>query len=158
MAMDPNVMGWDDVLENDGQEFITLPEGDYTFTVTAFERGQFPGGPKIPPCPKATVTLSIDNDKGVATCKTDFFLYRTVEWRMAAFFRAIGQKKHGEKAKMDWNKVVGSRGKAHFKPREYTKDGQTRQVNDVDRFYDYDPSYAMTPVHTDDLPWGNGGF
>ena len=43
MAMDPNVMGWDDVLENDGQEFITLPEGDYTFTVTAFERGQFPG-------------------------------------------------------------------------------------------------------------------
>jgi len=40
----------------------------------------------------------------------------------------------------------------------YTKDGQTRSVNDVDRFYDYDPSYAMTPVHTDDLPWGNGGF
>ena len=158
MAMDPNVMGWDDVLENDGQEFIVLPEGDYTYTVTGFERGQFPGGPKIPPCPKATVTLSIDNDKGVATCKTDFFLYRTVEWRMAAFFRAIGQKKHGEKAKMDWNKVVGSRGKAHFKPREYTKDGQTRSVNDVDRFYDYDPSYAMTPVQTDDLPWGNEGF
>ena len=52
MAMDPNVMGWDDVLENDGQEFITLPEGDYTFTVTAFERGQFPGGPTIPPCPR----------------------------------------------------------------------------------------------------------
>ena len=39
MANDPNVMGWDDVLENDGQEFIVLPEGDYTYTVTGFERG-----------------------------------------------------------------------------------------------------------------------
>ena len=76
----------------------------------------------------------------------------------AAFFRSIGQKKHGEKTVMNWNKVVGSRGKAHFKPREYQKDGQTRQVNDVDRFIDYDPSVAMTPVKTDDLPWGNGGF
>ena len=59
---------------------------------------------------------------------------------------------------MNWNKVVGSRGKAHFKPREYQKDNQTRQVNDVDHFIDYDPSFAMTPVKTDDLPWGNGGF
>ena len=76
---------------------------------------------------------------------------------MAAFFRAIGQKKHGEKARMDWNKVVGARGKARFKIREYTKDGETRQVNEVDRFYDYHPSYAMTPVKADDLPWDNGG-
>ena len=158
MAMDPNVMGWDDVLENDGQEFIILPEGDYTYTVTNFERGQFPGGAKIPACLKATITLNIDNDQGVATARVDLLLYRTVEWKMAAFFRSIGQKKHGEKATMNWNKVVGSRGKAHFKPREYQKDGQTRQVNDVDRFLDYDPSYAMTPVKTDDLPWGNGGF
>ena len=142
MAMDPNVMGWDDILENDGQEFVILPEGDYTFTVTGFERGQFPGGPKIPACPKATVTLSIDNDHGVATCRTDFFLYRTVEWRMAAFFRAIGQKKHGERLAMDWNRVVGSRGRAHFKPRTYTdRDGNERQANDVERFYDWEEKY-----------------
>ena len=159
MAMDPNVMGWDDVLEDDGQEFVILPEGDYTFTVTGFERGTFPGGPVIPPCPKATVTLNIDNDLGAAICKTDFFLYRTVEWRMAAFFRAIGQKKHGEKARMDWNKVIGARGKAHFRPRTYTsKSGESRQANDVERFYDFTPDAAMTPVKTDDLPWGNGGY
>ena len=158
MAMDPNVMGWDDVLENDGQEFIVLPEGDYTYTVTNFERGHFPGGPKIPPCNKATLTLAIDNDQGAAMAKVDLLLYRTVEWKIAAFFRSIGQKKHGEKTVMNWNRVVGSRGKAHFKPREYQKDGQVRQVNDVDHFIDYDPSAAMTPVETDDLPWGNGGF
>lgn len=153
MAMDPNVMGWDDVLENDGQEFITLPEGDYTYTVTSLERGQFPGGAKIPPCPKATITLSIENDQGAATARIDLLLYRTVEWKIAAFFRSIGQKKHGEKAVMDWNKVVGARGKAHFRPWEYTRDGKIHKVNDVERFIDYDPSAAMTPVKNVDVPW-----
>lgn len=50
-------------------------------------------------------------------------------------------KKHGERLVMDWNKVVGSRGRAHFKPRTYTKDGEERQANDVDRFYDWDEKY-----------------
>lgn len=157
-ATDNNIMGWDDVLENDGQEFVILPEGDYTYTVTGFERGSFPGGAKIPACNKATLILTIDNDLGLATARVDLLLYRTVEWKIAAFFRSIGKKKHGEKIVMNWNTVIGSRGKAHFKPREYTKDGQTRQANDVERFYDYDPSVAMTPVNDADLPWGNGGF
>ena len=40
---------------------------------------------------------------------------------------------------MNWNKVLGSKGRAHFKPRTYTdKDGNERQANDVVRFYDYD--------------------
>ena len=159
MAEDRNIMGWDDVLENDGQDFVILPEGDYTFTVTNFERGSFPGGAKIPACPKATITLSIDNDQGVATARVDLLLYRTVEWKIASFFRSIGQKKHGEKVIMNWNKVIGSRGRAHFKPRSYTnKNGETRQVNDVDHFIDYDPSVGFIPVKDEQLPWDNGGF
>ena len=58
MALDNNIMNWDDTIENDGQEFVVLPEGDYTFTVTNFERGRFPGSTKIPPCNKATLTIS----------------------------------------------------------------------------------------------------
>lgn len=155
-SKDTNMMGWDDVLESDGQEFIVLPEGDYTFTVTGIERGHFPGGKKIPPCNKVSLTLNIDNDQGIATARADLILYRTVEWKIAAFFRCIGQKKHGEKITMNWNSVVGARGKAHFKPREYTKGDQVRQVNDLDHFYDYDPSVEMTPVYDADLPWENG--
>lgn len=160
MPIDNNIMGWDDVIENDGQEFVVLPEGDYTFTVSNFERGRFPGSAKIPPCNKATLTLNIDNDQGVATARVDLILYRTLEWKIASFFRCIGQKKHGEKVVMDWNKVVGARGRAHIRPRDYTdKNGAERQTNDVDRFLDYDPSVAFTPVTNDpDLPWGNGGF
>ena len=153
LPTDPNVMGWNDMLENDGQEFVILPEGDYTFTVTGLERGQFPGGPKIPPCPKATLTLNIDNGQGLATARIDLLLYRTVEWKISGFFRSIGQKKHGEKAVVDWNRVIGSRGRAHFRPREYTRGGQIHRVNDVDHFIDYDPSVALIPVKNVDVPW-----
>ena len=132
-------LDWNDSIESDG-EFVILPEGDYNFTVTNFERGHFPGSAKMSPCNKATLTLQVKTDKGTAIVHTDLILNRVVEWRLSSFFRCIGQKKHGERLIMDWNKVVGSRGRAHFKPRNYTdRDGNERQANDVDRFYDYDP-------------------
>ena len=154
MAEDRNSMAWDDVIESDGPEFVTLPEGDYTFTVTGFERGSFPGSTKLPACPKATITMNIDNDLGVATARLDLMLCRTLEWKIAAFFRSIGQKKLGEKAIMDWNRIVGARGKAHFRPRNYTsRSGEERQANDLVSFIDYDPSVMMMPVQDEELPW-----
>ena len=158
MATDNRIMDWDDIIENDGQEFVVLPEGDYTFTVTNFERGRFPGSAKIPACNKATISISIDNDKGIATSRFDLILYRTLEWKIASFFRCIGQKKHGEKVAMNWNDIVGARGRAHIRPRIYIKDGEERQVNDVEHFYDYDASAALTPVNDPDVPWDIGGF
>ena len=138
-AAEDMCMGWDDTIENDGGGFIILPEGDYNFKVTDFERGRFPGSAKIPACNKATLTLAVETKDGTANVRTDLILYRTLEWKLASFFRSIGQKKHGEKLVMNWSKVVGSEGRAHFKPRTYTKDGEERQANDVDRFIDYDP-------------------
>ena len=136
------IMDWDDALENDGQEYVVLEEGDYNFTVTGFERGRFPGSAKIPPCNKAALTLAVDTPDGTATVKFDLILYRTLEWRISSFFRCIGQKKHGERLVMDWSKVIGSKGRARFKPRTYTdKNGDERQANDVDRFYDYEDKF-----------------
>lgn len=135
-------LDWNDAIENDGQEFVTLDEGDYIFEVTGFERGRFPGGPKIPACNKAALTLMVKADDGVAVIKTDLLLYKTMEWKLSAFFRCIGQKKHGERVEMDWNHIVGCKGRAHFKPRKYTdRDGNERMANDVDRFYDWDEKY-----------------
>ena len=136
-------MDWDDTIENDGKEFITLEEGDYNFTVTGFERGRFPGSAKIPACNKATVTAAVDDGSGgIANVKFDLILYRSLEWRISSFFRCIGQKKHGERLVMDWSKVVGSKGRARFKPRTYTdKNGDERQANDIDYFYDYEDKF-----------------
>jgi len=75
-------MDWDDEIQNDGQEFVILPEGDYNFTVTDFERGRFPGSAKIPACNKASLTLQVKTDDGLAMIRTDLLLYRTLEWRI----------------------------------------------------------------------------
>lgn len=132
-------MDWDDAIENDGQEFIILDEGDYNFKVSAFERGRFHGSAKIPACNKAALTLEVNTSDGTAFVKVDLILYRSLEWRISSFFRSIGQKKHGERLVMDWNRVSNSRGRAHFKPRTYTgNDGQEHKANDVAYFIDFD--------------------
>lgn len=144
------LIDWDDTIETDGQEFILLPDGEYNYKVTNFERGRFPGGAKIPACNKAIITLQVETPQGVAIVKFDLLLYRTLEWRISAFFRSIGQKKHGEKLTMDWNKVVGSRGRAYFKQRSYTtQSGDERKTNDIDKFIDYKDEFFLE----DDLPF-----
>ena len=52
---------------------------------------------------------------------------------------------------------------AHFKPRKYTdRDGNEKQTNDVDRFYDYDEkffpvedsaNFGGIPVSAADIPF-----
>ena len=166
----PHELGWDDEITNDSGAFLLLEEGDYDFTVTAFERGRFQPGPnsKTPPCKKAILTLSVDTPAGTANIKYDLILYSTMEWKISEFFRSIGQKKHGEPLRPRWNEVVGSRGRAHFKPRAYQdkKTGEDRQANDVAKFYDFDEERAPAapqwkqesmgmPVPT---PWDSGKF
>ncbi|MBM7453825.1 hypothetical protein JN09_001158 [Acholeplasma morum] len=142
------VLEWNDSIENDGQEYILLPEGDYNFTVIDFERGRFNGSAKIPECNKAIITVQVESKEGISTIKFDLILYRSLEWRLSGFFRSIGQKKHGEKLVMDWSKVVGSKGRAHFKQRSYVnQNGEEKFVNDVDRFIDYNEDFF------DDLPF-----
>ena len=113
-------MDWNDTILEDGQELVLLDEGDYNFIVTNFERGRFPGGQKIPACNKASITVQVETEKGLSVIKFDLLLYRSVEWRISSFFRCIGQKKHGEKLTMNWNQVIGSKGRAHITQRKYT--------------------------------------
>ncbi len=153
-------IGWEDTIQEDGQEFVLLEEGDYNFTVTNFERGRFPGGQKIPACNKATITVQIAAKEGLAVIKFDLLLYRSVEWRISSFFRCIGQKKHGEKLTMNWNTVIGSVGRAHVTKRKYTNNyGEEKTVNDIGRFIDYDPKFfegttaQMVDISEVDLPF-----
>lgn len=144
------IMDWNDSIESDGTEYILLPEGDYNFEVINFERGRFPGSTKIPACNKASIVVQVNTKDGVATVKFDLLLYRTLEWRISGFFRSIGQKKHGEKLTMDWNKVVGSKGRAHFKQRTYVNNqGEEKSINDIAYFIDYKEEYFIDS----DLPF-----
>lgn len=176
--IEDGILGWDDEISEDGGgQYVLLEEGDYNFTVTGFERGRFTGSAKTPACNKAVLTLTVDTAEGQASCKYDLILYKSLEWKLSAFFRAIGQKRPGESLRMDWSKVEGSQGRAHFAPRSYTgKDGKEHQCNDVQRFYDYDandhvgevPLYtpaekpkkkaAPAQTSTGSASWKNGNF
>lgn len=154
---DAHEIGWGDQIVAEGGEFLLLDEGDYDFTVTAFERGRFPGSAKIPACNKAVLTLTVQTQKGEANAKYDLILWSSLEWKISEFFRSIGQKKSGEAFVPRWNEVVGSKGRAHFKPRKYLKNGEERQVNDISKFYDApqtQQNYASAPQSG----WQQGKF
>lgn len=133
-------LDWDSEIFSDGRERLLLPEGDYLFEVIGFERGRFPGSEKLCASPKATITLAISEEVGDVCIRHNLILNQAFEHKIAEFFRSIGQKKPGERFTPNWNMIVGSRGKAHVKPRSYTtSSGEERTINDVGRFYDYDP-------------------
>lgn len=134
------MLDWDTEVSNDGAlgAYIVLPEGDYKFTVTKFERIIWKGSAKIPAGAKcASYTLTVNTDDGEAVCRCDIPLHTSLEWKISAFFRSIGMKKHGEKIKPDWEGALNKEGMAHFAPREWT-DGSGKKSNEVDYFLDYD--------------------
>ena len=113
-------LGWDDEIEKDSGEFILLPEGDYNFTVESFERGRHGGSEKLPACNKAILRLRIDTGEGSALINHNLFLHTKTEGMISAFFTSIGQKKKGEKIKMNWNAVVGAKGRCKVGVHEWT--------------------------------------
>lgn len=133
--MDENakVFNWDDEIEKDDQ-FVTLEEGDYDFTVANFERGLQDKTEKLPQCPKAIITLKV----GDATITENFALCGAMEWKISAFFRAIGMKKHGEKLRMDWQGSIGKTGRCHIVK---TPGKNSNAIfNNVSKYYDYVPT------------------
>jgi len=142
---------WGDTLEVDTRYRI-LPEGDYRFRITGFERGHYDGGQKIPPYPQAKLAAAVDYDGHIVEVRFNLLLYRDLEWRLSAFFRSIGLKKEGERVTMDWTKVPNARGMFHLKPESYTDaDGKLHETNQVSRFLDFDPALwtESVPAATD---------
>ena len=66
-------IGWDDTISQDN-EYTLLPEGDYQFTVTKFERARHNGSDKLPPCNKAILTLELSDGVNTGTVTHNLFL------------------------------------------------------------------------------------
>lgn len=132
-------LGWDDEIEKDSGDFLLLPEGDYDFVVESFERGRHNGSEKLPACNKAMLKLRIDTPDGTALINHNLFLHTKTEGMISAFFTSIGQKKKGEKIKMNWNAVIGAKGRCKVDIREWIgTDGEKRQSNEIKRFYPFE--------------------
>ena len=124
-------LGWEDEIEKES-EYTLLPEGDYDFTIISFERGRHNGSEKLPPCNKATVKIQIESPNGSTVISHNLFLHTITEGMLSAFFIAIGQKRHGESIRMNWNKVVGAKGRCKVGVK--TWDG--KQYNEIKKFYE----------------------
>ncbi|MDF2649829.1 MAG: BCBBV1cgp15 [Paenibacillus sp.] len=132
-------LGWDDTIEKDGGEFVLLPEGDYNFTVVKFERSRFQGSTNLPACNQAKLELTVHCPKnGDVTIFHNLFLHTKTEGLLSAFFSAIGQKRKGEPLRMNWNAVIGAKGRCQLEHNKYTSKGEDRVNNQVKRFYPYE--------------------
>ena len=93
------------------------------------------------------VTLEIAGVNGSTTITHNIFLHTRTQGLLSAFFISIGQGKQGEVVKLDWNKVLGAKGRAAIIVRKYTKkDGTEAETNDVKQF--------LPPLRS----WTAGGF
>lgn len=138
---------WDSEIEQEGQEFILLPDGTYPFKVTGFERRQYDGSSKIPPCKMALVHLAIDGGAlGTAYIDERLYLHSTMEWKLTEFFTAIGLRKKGERVAMNWSAVPGATGMCEVNVNKYTtKDGQERTNNRIGKFLPWDNAAIQAP-------------
>lgn len=139
-------LNWDDEISKES-EFTLLPEGDYNFTVVGFNRGRHNGSAKLPACNKAELELKVDDGKGnTGTILHNLFLHTKTEGMISAFLIAIGQKKHGEPTRPNWNAMVGAQGRCKVGIHEWVNDkGETMKSNQIKKFYDYEAPAGSAP-------------
>lgn len=123
-------LDWDAEIEASESEFRLLEKGQYDFTVAKFERANFEGSAKVPPCPLARLTLTVHDSQGDVQVFNNLFLTEKTAWKIAQFFVSIKLMKKGDKLKMNWSKVIGAKGRLSIKHREYN--GKT--YNEVDNY------------------------
>jgi len=136
-------MGWDSPIPRNAEDKnrgAIAPEGEYRFRITGFTRGTFQPNPdkkdaKIKhSCPQAELKLEVagaDGEKYEAEARV--LLHESCVGILAAFARAIGQRKHGDaETVIDWSGVPGSEGACVIKHRKYmNKYGEQKTACDV---------------------------
>ena len=131
--------GWDDEVEE--SSFEVMPDGDYKFEVTGFERGWWePQRPdsKIPSCNQAEIEMSIrwtNKDGQTRTNKLTYKLklVRNLQFLIYQLFESVGLRKKGDgTTKMPWNQLIGTVGICQIGHHE---SNQGNVFNDVIKCY-----------------------
>ena len=144
--MSERAFSWEDTVQNDST-FEVLPEGDYDFTVKAFERAYHDGSAKLPPCNKAIMKIEVTDGERTSTLDHNLFLHSKTEGMICAFFNDVGMRKHGQPFRMDFQGSVGKKGRCKVGIRKWTgNNGQTMESNQITRFYE--PEEASKPSYT----------
>ena len=132
---------WDTAIEKDGDNFAVLPEGEYEFEVTGFERQRYmpTEKSKIPACPMALLKIRVGSGEQSTMVEEHLYLHSSSEWKLCQFFTAIGQRKRGERLIPNWRAVTGSKGRCKLVIREWTdRNGNKRQNNQISTYLEPD--------------------
>ena len=121
---------WDDEIEQES-EYTILPNGDYDFEIVNFERATYDGSDKIPPCKMAIVSFRLSDGKNKGSALERFYLCKAMEWKLSELFKGAGLKKTGEKVKMQWDKLVGAKGRCKVTISEYNG----KEYNRISKIY-----------------------
>lgn len=156
---------WDDEISNDGEgdggESVVLPDGNYPFEVIKTEQAFYEPKPgsSLPACNMAKVFLRIDGGElGRALVVENLYLCERTEWKISAFLRSIGLKKHGESTSVRaLLHCDGEKGRCQIKVDTFTgKNGQQQKNNKLVRFFDKEEAAeAPKPAAK---KWAKGSF
>lgn len=134
-------LGWEDTIQNDGQEFSPVPEGDYTVTVEKVDRGRSKGEGTLPACNMAIVYFTVHTPDREITLRENYILHTKLEWKLSELFCGVGLKKKGEPLRMNWQMLPGRTAKAKIGIRPGSKD-PSKKFNYIDRLYPFEgPKY-----------------
>lgn len=149
--------GWEEPpIDNPNEgDFVLLPDGEYPFTVTTFERERFAGSAKLPACNMAVIHLLVDSGPaGQVTIKHRLYLHSKCQGLIAQFFKGVGLRKKGEQLVMNWSALAGCTGRVKLGKRA-DKNDPTKFWQDVKGFADStaQPAQSPTPPASDDMPF-----
>lgn len=139
MAENNMAFGWDD--EVNESEFEIIPDGDYVFTVSRWEKAYWEPkskDSKIGACQQANIEFEIKwtNENGQE--KTNKVVHKLKLWRsldflIYQFFESIGLRKKGDGSKrVPWDQIVGKTGICAI---GHHTDSKGNDYNDILRCY-----------------------
>ena len=156
------VFDWDAEISNDGEgnfeENVILPDGIYPFEVIKTEKTWHNPSAKLPGCNECDVYLRVDGGElGKSLVVERLYLCERTEWKISAFLRAIGLKKHGETINVgQLLHCDGETGRCQIEINNYPgKNGEKKSNNKLVRFFDKEGTAEAKPAAK---KWAKGSF
>ena len=151
--IDNSVMDWNDVIEDDGQEYVLLLKGIITSLLLILKKEDSLVVQKFLPQIKQQYLFKFFLNWVLPQWSlTWFFLRHLIGNYLLSFVQSV--KRKWWKITMDWNNVLGAKGRAHIKQKVYTNQArEEKTINDLDYFIDYDEKSFSEVVNDKDIPF-----
>ena len=115
--------------------------------VLSFERSRFNGSEKFPACKLVILKLQIESSEGISIINHRIYFHSSRKRKIAEFFVGIGNIPKGEESSVNWNKIIGSTGRAKVGINKYTgNDGREYENNEIIKVYEPETPAYMPPA------------